>query len=501
MSGAMPTTALLDALPVKTALGRMPDTVAGIAYDSRKVGPGSLFVAVPGLKQDGRRFVPEAVARGAGVVVVEGTDPLAGSDTARVLVPSSREALARLADAYYGHPSRGLTLVGVTGTNGKTTSAFLVEALLRAAGHRPGLIGTIEYRIGDMIEPAGQTTPEAVELQSLLARMRDAGVTGAAMEVSSHALALSRVTGTEFDVAVFTNLTQDHLDFHGTMDEYRRAKARLFTLLAGGRKPRRAAVVNGDDPAGRSMVDGLALRTLVFGLEGAADVKPRRFVSAMEGIRLEADTPAGVVALDSRLVGEHNVMNLLGAIGVGVALEMSPARIGEALASVRAVPGRFERVEAGQPFLVAVDYAHTPDALERTLTTARRLVTGGGRVGVVFGCGGDRDRGKRPIMGEIAVRLADRAWATSDNPRTEPPAAIIDEILAGIARAGVGRDRYTAIVDRAAAIRDALGWARAGDVLVIAGKGHEPYQIIGTEVIAFDDRAVARRVLTGGTSP
>ena len=262
----MPTATLLDALPVKTALGRMPATVAGIAYDSRKVGPGSLFVAVPGLKQDGRRYVPEAVARGAGLIVAEGADPLAGTDTARVLVPSSREALARLADAYHGHPSRALTLVGVTGTNGKTTTAFLVEALLRAAGHRTGLVGTIEYRIGDVSEPAGQTTPEAVELQSILARMRDAGVTGAAMEVSSHALALSRVSGTEFDVAVFTNLTQDHLDFHGTMDEYRRAKAGLFALLAAGRKARRAAVVNVDDPAGLAMVEGLALRTLVFGL-------------------------------------------------------------------------------------------------------------------------------------------------------------------------------------------------------------------------------------------
>jgi UDP-N-acetylmuramoyl-L-alanyl-D-glutamate--2,6-diaminopimelate ligase len=496
---AMPTAELLEALPVKTVVGPMPPSVTGIAYDSRKVAPGDIFVAVPGLRQDGRRFVDAARARGAVAVVLEGAAPAAAA-APHIVVPSAREALARLADAYYGHPSRALTLVGITGTNGKTTTSFLVEALLRAAGHRTGLVGTIEYRIGDESVPAGQTTPEAVELQALLARMLESGVTAAAMEVSSHALALERVEGTEFDVAVFTNLTQDHLDFHGTLEEYRRAKARLFRLVAGGGKPRRHAVVNADDPASPSMVAGLGLPTLTFGLGPAASVRPTRADSGPEGISMDVTTPAGPAQIASPLVGEHNIMNLLGAMGVASALGIAPAVAGAALSSVRAVPGRFERVEAGQPFLVVVDYAHTPDALERVLTTARRLVAPGGRLVAVFGCGGDRDRGKRPLMGGIAARLADRVWVTSDNPRSERPEAIVAEIAAGIMALGPAAAPHVTMPDRKAAIRDALGWARAGDVVVIAGKGHETYQIVGSDVLPFDDRAVARGVLAGPPS-
>jgi UDP-N-acetylmuramoyl-L-alanyl-D-glutamate--2,6-diaminopimelate ligase len=323
------------------------------------------------------------------------------------------------------------------------------------------------------------------------------------MEVSSHALALHRADGIEFDVAVFTNLTQDHLDFHGTLDAYRLAKARLFHLLASGAKPRRTAVINADDPSGRSMTAGLALPVLTFGLRPDADIRPRAYRSEMDGIRMDVETPRGRVAIASPLVGEHNVMNLLGAIGVGLALDVDRAVIADALASVRAVPGRFERVEAGQPFLVVVDYAHTPDALERVLGTARKLVGAGGRLAAVFGCGGDRDRGKRPIMGEIAARVADRVWVTSDNPRTEHPDAIVAAIVAGIP--GDRRDRHEALTDRRAAIRAALTWARPGDVVVIAGKGHEPYQIIGTDVLPFDDRQEALAVLedpgAGGAGP
>jgi UDP-N-acetylmuramoyl-L-alanyl-D-glutamate--2,6-diaminopimelate ligase len=497
MSHSMSTAALLEALSDKTVRGAAPATVTGIAYDSRKVEPGNCFVAVAGFKQDGRRFISDAVARGAGLVVLEGED--APAAPARVLVPSAREALARLADAYWGHPSRALTLVGITGTNGKTTTSFLVEALLRAAGHRTGLIGTIQYRVGGRAVDAGQTTPEALELQGLLAEMRDAGITGAAMEVSSHALALARVAGTEFDVAVFTNLTQDHLDFHGTLEEYGKAKRRLFEIVAAGAKPRRAAVVNGDDAAGAGMVAGLPLRALRFALRAPAEIRARRFTSGGDGIRMDVETPAGPLEIASPLVGEHNVMNLLGAVGVGVALEIPLATVASALGAVATVPGRFERVEAGQPFLVVVDYAHTPDALERVLTTARKLVSPGGRLVAVFGCGGDRDRGKRPIMGEIAARLADRVWVTSDNPRTERPRAIVDEVLVGVARVPGAAGRHVADPERRAAIRDALGWSRAGDVVVIAGKGHETYQIIGQEVLPFDDRAVAREFLSERT--
>ena len=490
----MPTTTLLDALPDKTVLGSLPTRVTGLAYDSRKVAAGELFVAIPGFKQDGRRFAADALGRGAAVVVAEGADPLPGSAAARVLVPSSREALARLADAYHGHPSRRLTVIGITGTNGKTTTSLLVEALLGAGGRPTGVIGTIQYRVGVQAEAASQTTPEALELQALLARMVEAGVGGAAMEVSSHALSLSRVDGIEFDVAVFTNLTQDHLDFHKTLEAYRDAKARLFGLLARGRKPRRAAVVNVDDPAGAAMVRAAAadpdVRILTFGLRAPAELRPRRWESGMDGITLEIAAPGGAIEITSALVGEHNVVNLLGAVGVGLALEMEPAQIGRILSGVATVPGRFERVEAGQPFLVVVDYAHTPDALENVLATARKLLTPGARLGVVFGCGGDRDRGKRPIMGGIAARLGDRAWVTSDNPRTERPEAILAEIETGIPAEAAGR--HESMADRGRAIQAAVDWGREGDVVVIAGKGHEVGQTTGARTVPFDDRMVVR---------
>jgi UDP-N-acetylmuramoyl-L-alanyl-D-glutamate--2,6-diaminopimelate ligase len=500
MSGdPVPTATLLEALKDKTVLGSIPAAVTGVAYDSRRVEPGELFVAVPGLRQDGRRYVEQALTRGASAVVLEGPDPFEGAAVGRVLVPSSREALARLADAYFGHPSAALTVVGITGTNGKTTTSYLVDALLSARGQRAGLIGTVQYRIGAEVIGAGQTTPEAVELQSYLRRMVDEGVTAVTMEVSSHALALSRVDGIDFDIAVFTNLTQDHLDFHATMDAYRDAKRRLFALLATGRKPGRAAVVNADDASGLAMVTGLSLRTLTYGIRGRADVAATRWSSGAEGIRMSVRTPVGHMDIASRLVGEHNVMNLLAAAGVGVALGMAPAAIGRAVGSVVSVPGRFERVEAGQPFLVVVDYAHTPDALERTLETARKLVGRAGRLAVVFGCGGDRDRGKRPLMGRIAGRLCDRVWVTSDNPRSERPEAIIADIVAGIP-GGLIAGRHEAHPDRKGAIQSALRWARADDVVVIAGKGHETYQIVGSEVLPFDDRAQARSALTGRTT-
>ncbi|HEU5195349.1 MAG TPA: UDP-N-acetylmuramoyl-L-alanyl-D-glutamate--2,6-diaminopimelate ligase [Methylomirabilota bacterium] len=485
---------LLEALPERRLVGAPPATVRGLTADSRRVEAGDCFVAVPGFKQDARRFVPDAVARGARLVITEG-QPLPGLAVAQVLVPAVRPALARLAGAYHGHPSRALTLVGITGTNGKTTTSYLVDALLRARGLRTGVLGTIQYVLGDEVRPAGQTTPEALDIQEMLAEMRERGIGGVAMEVSSHALALSRVDGLAFDVAVFTNLTQDHLDFHDTFEAYRSAKRKLFEQLATSLKPQRWAVVNADDPAGAEMVRGLDLPTLTFGLGPGAGVRPSEHVSGLDGIRMTVDTPRGRLTLASPLIGEHNVMNLLGAIGVGLALGMEPAAVGAALAPVTIVPGRFEQVNVGQPFLVVVDYAHTPDALERVLTTARKITRG--RLGVVFGCGGDRDRTKRPIMGEIAARLADRAWVTSDNPRSEPPQAILDEIVTGLQRVAGAEPRYVTEVDRRVAISGALDWARAGDTVVIAGKGHESYQIIGSETLPFDDRAVAREILGG----
>jgi UDP-N-acetylmuramoyl-L-alanyl-D-glutamate--2,6-diaminopimelate ligase len=485
---------LMFALRQATVVGTLPAAVTGIAADSRKVEPGDCFVAVPGFRQDARRFVPEAVQRGATVIVVEG-EPVPDLAVAQLVVPSARLALARVAAAYYRHPSRMVTLVGITGTNGKTTTSYLVEALLQARGLESGVIGTIQHRFGDQVVPAGQTTPEALELEAILASMYAAGVRGVAMEVSSHALALHRVDELTFDVAVFTNLTQDHLDFHRTLDEYRRAKRRLFELLDASPKPGRTAVVNGDDASGTEMVRGLGVPVLTFGFGPEMSLRVVEYESALAGIRLVAATPRGRLEIRSPLIGEHNVMNLLGAAGVGLALGLDPAAVASALGRVAAVPGRFEQVRAGQPFLVVVDYAHTPDALERVLATARKLTPG--RLAVVFGCGGDRDRGKRPIMGDIAARLGDRVWITSDNPRSEPPDAIIEEILVGVRRTGVPDERWVRQADRRRAIAEAVTWAHAGDAVVIAGKGHETYQIIGTDVLPFDDREVARQALAG----
>jgi UDP-N-acetylmuramoyl-L-alanyl-D-glutamate--2,6-diaminopimelate ligase len=490
----VPVSVLLESLPERRLVGEPPAVVRGLTADSRRVEAGDCFVAVPGFKQDARRFVPDAVARGARLVVTEG-DALGGLSVAQVLVPSARRALARLAGAFYGHPSAALTLVGITGTNGKTTTSYLVDALLRARGLRTGIIGTIQYVVGAETRVANQTTPEALELEAMLAEMHAAGVGGVAMEVSSHALALNRVDELQFDVAVFTNLTQDHLDFHGSLEEYRGAKRRLFELLAASPKPRRTAVVSADDPAGAEMVRGLDLPVLAFGLSAGAQVRAVEHTSALDGIRMRVQTPRGPLSLVSPLVGEHNVMNLLGAIATGLALGLEPSAIAGALGPVSAVPGRFEQVSAGQPFLVVVDYAHTPDALERVLATARKITPG--RLGVVFGCGGDRDRTKRPIMGEIAARSADRAWATSDNPRSERPEAIIDEILVGVRRVAGAAERTETQPDRRLAIEAALAWARTGDTIVIAGKGHETYQIIGAQTLAFDDREVARGFLAG----
>jgi UDP-N-acetylmuramyl-tripeptide synthetase len=483
---------LLSALSGARVVGTPPESVTGLTADSRRVRPGDAFVAVPGFKQDARRFVPEAAARGATLVVTEG-EPLADVPVAQVLVPSARRALAALAGVWWEHPSRALTLVGITGTNGKTTTSYLVDALLRARGGATGILGTIQYVVGDEVRPASQTTPEALDIEAMLAAMRARDVRGVVMEVSSHALALARVDALAFDVGVFTNLTQDHLDFHGTLAEYGRAKRRLFELLAASPKSRRVAVVNADDPAGAGMVAGLALETLTYGLGPGARVRATEWTSTLEGVRMTVETPVGRLALVSPLIGEHNVMNLLAAVGVGLAVGLPADAVARALGAVQTVPGRFEQVRAGQPFLVVVDYAHTPDALERVLATARKITPG--RLGVVFGCGGDRDRGKRPIMGAIAARLADRAWITSDNPRSEDPDAIVAEVAAGATRVAGGPERSARLADRRSAIAAGLAWAGPGDTVVIAGKGHETYQIVGADVLPFDDREVARRLL------
>ena len=487
---------LVAVLPEKTVTGPTDRPIRGIAYDSRRVEPGFLFVAIRGLRYDGHSFIPEAVARGAAAVVGERAPAEHG--VPYVQVPSSRLALGLLAAAFYGHPSARLVLVGVTGTNGKTTTTHLVRWVLEAAGHPTGLIGTVHNIIGGRSLPVERTTPEAADLQRLLAQMRDAGLTHVVMEVSSHALALHRVAGCAFDVGVFTNLTQDHLDFHASMEDYAAAKARLFARLGrneipGTDKPGpKAAVINADDPWGPFMAARSSAPVITYGIRQPADLSARDVQVEPGGVRFVLVTRAGEVPVRLRLTGRFNVYNALAAAGAGLALGIDPATIARGLESLPAVPGRLERIDRGQPFAVLVDYAHTPDGLENVLTTVRELA-GRGRVICVFGCGGDRDRGKRPQMGAIAARLADYTVLTSDNPRSEDPEAILDDIEAGIRQ--VAGAAYERVTERAAAIRRALELARPGDVVVIAGKGHEDYQIFADRTIPFDDRQVAAAAL------
>ncbi len=474
--------------------------VLDITHDSRKVIPGSLFVAVRGFHSDGHQFISQALNRGAVAVVAEheGTD--SASADAVVLVEDTRKALALLADAFYGHPSRRLKLIGVTGTNGKTTTTYLVKSIIEAAGSAAGLIGTIDYRVGGRVYPAPNTTPDALDLQRLLAEMVDLGASFCVMEASSHALELGRTVGCEFAAAAFTNLTQDHLDFHKTMDSYFHAKLQLFMDLS----PDGVAVVNADDARAAEIVGATRARVITTGMTQAANVRPSETIRhGLNGLSFTAVTPTGAVPVESPLVGRHNIYNILTAIGLGIAMGFETDVIAAGIANMKAVPGRMEKIIAGQPFGVIVDYAHTEDALVRLLEAAREITEG--RIITVFGCGGDRDRTKRPKMGAVAAKGSDIVIVTSDNPRTEDPLAIIGEIEGGMAADAVrvsfpavgdpradGMTPYVVVPDRRLAIAEAVSMAKRDDVIVLAGKGHEDYQIIGEKKIHFDDREVAR---------
>ncbi len=468
--------------------------VRGIAYDSRRVRPGDLFVCVRGFKSDGGRFLPDALARGARAAIVEpggaGTDP-EGLPVPALVVPSARAALARAAAALHGFPSRELELVGVTGTNGKTTTTYLVEGIARAGGRRTGVIGTIGCRIGDESLPGERTTPEAPDLQALLRGMVDEGVRTVAMEVSSHALALRRTLGCEFTVGVFTNLTQDHLDFHGDFEEYFAAKALLFTEYPRESERPFVGVINRDDPYGRQLIERCDGRVLSYGRGPGADLRATEVGAGGTGIRYIVEAEGERHAVEVPIGGLFNVYNSLAALGAARAIGLSWEVAVAGLAASARPPGRFEPVDGAQPFTVIVDYAHSPDGLENVLQSARALNPR--RLAVVFGCGGDRDRTKRPQMGAIAARLADRVFVTSDNPRSEEPEAILGEILAGIG--GGERRKVTTEVDRRSAIFQAVGEAEAGDLIVVAGKGHEDYQIFRDGTVHFDDREVAREAI------
>ena len=463
-----------------TAVVQRPDDVV----------PGALFCAIPGLRADGHDFAGQAVARGAAALLVERRLDL---PVPQVVVGDARLGMALAAAAFHGHPSRDLAVVGVTGTNGKTTCAFLLRAVLEAAGRPCGLVGTIEARVGGAVVPVRHTTPDAIDLQALFARMRDAGDTACAMEVSSHALDQSRVAGTRFAAALFTNLTRDHLDYHPDVERYYAAKRALFARPAQhGEDPPGAA--NLDDEFGRRLASETG--ALGYAIDAPADVRPTEVGGLETGIRATVATPRGPLRIESRLRGRFNLSNLAGVIAVGELLGLPHDAVAAGIASVAGVPGRFEAIEGGQPFPVIVDYAHTPDSLDNVLRAARGIVTGG-RLIVVFGCGGDRDRGKRPQMGEVARRLADVAVVTSDNPRSEDPEAIVAEILVG---AEGGPAELVVEVDRRAAIARALRDAAAGDVVVIAGKGHEQGQERDGVVTPFDDRDVAREALAGAAA-
>jgi UDP-N-acetylmuramoyl-L-alanyl-D-glutamate--2,6-diaminopimelate ligase len=450
---------VISALAPTEVANEAPVEVRDLAYDADAVVPGALFFCVPGSRADGHDFAAVAVERGAVALVVERRVDAA---VPQLVVPSARAAMAVAADEFFGRPTEELEVAGVTGTNGKTTTAYLLHAILAAAGRSPGLLGTVEARVGGRPRTLERTTPEAIDLQRIFREMLDAGDRSCAMEASSHAAELHRLDLVRFRVLVFTNLSQDHLDFHGTMERYFAAKRRLFDGVP--------AVVGADDPWGRRLVDELGGAALTFGFSDEADVRP--------------DALAGV---DLRLRGRFNVLNALGAAAAAGVLGIERAAVKAGLESVEGVPGRFEEVSEGQPFTVLVDYAHTPDSLEIVLREARRLAEG--RLVCVFGCGGDRDREKRPQMGRVSGELADLTVVTSDNPRGEDPDAIIADIVAG------ARGELVVEPDRRAAIEAALELARPGDVVVVAGKGHEQGQEAGGVVRPFDDREVARAAL------
>jgi UDP-N-acetylmuramoyl-L-alanyl-D-glutamate--2,6-diaminopimelate ligase len=453
--------------------------VSDLAYDNRTVTPGTLFFCVPGFTRDGHDFAADAVARGASALVVE--RPLEAG-VPEIMVPSVRAAMAGAAAAFYRDPTATLQVVGVTGTNGKTTTAFLLRAVLEADGRRTGLLGTVKSVIGGREHPVVRTTPEAIDLQQTFRAMLDAGDVACAMEVSSHALELHRADAIHFAAAIFTNLTQDHLDFHPTMEDYFAAKRRLFTDAAPS-----SAIVNVDDAYGRRLATDIG-DPITFSLDAPATYRARDVDTGLSGSRFTVEGPDGTLDLHSPLRGRFNVYNVLGALAAARALGVPAHTAATAIETGGSVPGRFEPVDEGQPFAVLVDYAHTPDSLENVLRAARALTDR--RLHVVFGCGGDRDRGKRPMMGEIATRLADRAIVTSDNPRSEEPEAIIEEILAG---AGRDVEHY---VDRREAIAAAIADAQPGEVVVIAGKGHEQGQeFAGGHKVPFDDATVARDAL------
>jgi UDP-N-acetylmuramoyl-L-alanyl-D-glutamate--2,6-diaminopimelate ligase len=496
----------------------LPDSdIGSIHYRAQEVQPGGMFVAIIGQNADGHDFMPQAFKRGAAAIITQKEPPQpflneirAGSPKTRpiiIRVPNTRQTLADLAACYFGHPSKDMILVGITGTNGKTTVAYLIESILRQAGFKVGVIGTINYRYGNKTFANPMTTPESLDLQRILTEMRRAGVTHVVTEASSHAMDLYRIKNCWFDVAAFTNLSQDHLDFHGDMQSYWSSKKRLFTeyLSGGPKKDSASAVFNCNDARGRELADSLPMAVVKTGSAHDCEIRSENIQSNLNGTNGKVAGPGGSFSFKTPLVGAHNVENILSAVGVATALEIASDTIKAGIEALSVIPGRLEPIDNSTGRFVYVDYAHTPDALENVASALRGMAPA--RIICVFGCGGDRDKKKRPLMGEIVARLCDLAIVTSDNPRTENPMTIIDQIIPGVRQikaleystmdlmTGFKAKGYTVEPDRRRAIELAILTSRPGDAVLIAGKGHETYQILGTTVIDFDDREEARKVL------
>jgi len=482
---------LAPLLPVRT-MGNDNLEIKGLTADSRKVKPGDLFICLTGFTVDGHDYAPKAAELGAAAVLTERELDLPQGVT-QVIVPDTRRAMAQVADRFYGSPTRELRLIGVTGTNGKTTTTHLIDRILRDQQKKTGLIGTIHMRIGDQVEEVKNTTPDAIDLQHSFRRMREHGAEYAIIEVSSHALEMGRVRGCDVHTAVFTNLTQDHLDYHQTMENYRHAKSLLFAQL-GNRYDTGAmktAVLNADDEASDMYARVTPARVITYGIDHPADVRGSDIRLTSKGTSFRVDSFAGSCEMHLRLMGKFNVYNALAATAVALAEGIPLTEIKHSLEAIQGVNGRFETVDAGQPYTVIVDYSHTPDSLENALQTVKEFAKG--RIFCLIGCGGDRDRTKRPIMAQIATKYADISVLTSDNPRSEEPTAILADMKAGLT--AVPEERYREIADRREAIHYAINQAEPDDVILIAGKGHENYQIIKGQILPFDDREVAKEAI------
>lgn len=465
--------------------------ITGIEHDSRKISAGNLFVCMEGAHVDGHKFIGQAKERGAVAILTTHENIQPPEGISALVVPDMLKALAVVVPYFYDYPAKKMRVIGITGTNGKTTTTYMIRSILIRAGFKVGLIGTIQMMIGDEIFPVHNTTPNVIDLQHTFAEMLKGGVDYVVMEVSSHALAENRIAGVEFDTAVFTNLTQDHLDYHKTMENYRRTKAKLFEIVSrAGRKPNKSAVVNVDDEAGAVMLEHSHCRKITYSVEKNSDLRAENVDVRAGGMTFNV----GEMNLNLHVTGIFNVYNVLAAIGAATAENISAEVIKAALEDFKSVPGRFERIYADIPFAVIVDYAHTPDGVKNVLNTARQIVKN--RIITVFGCGGDRDSTKRPIMGRLAAELSDIVIATSDNPRTEDPEKILRDIEAGI-REKIGAKVFEIIPDRRTAIFRAVEIAQAGDVIMILGKGHENYQILKDKTIHFDDREVAHEAIGG----